>query len=508
MNIKKIITIAAIALVLSLALAAVSVQRSFLRRGNQKLLDADADPRHQAAKSIYRETPFYYPFKAAPTKMVALTAFTQDFANLDRQNSQGFRGPEYTLAHPPNTFRIVIIGDDATSGFRVPFEETFPAMLGRLLDAKCNQIHFEVIPLGVPGQRLADDFILLLAHAQSLKPDLVVFQVSSQSADFYPYADIFFAQGVQDVFADYEKKEAEVINENSIDWQIFSESLERIATWSKTAAVPVAFVAVPVVDSTESGHNFNHYDANQLSSNPQFAAYQKIVGKIQSEGLRLEDLLDNFKTQAGARYLTFSESPSDLNAYAHRLIAQNLVPFLEKAGLVGCKKKVRPAGGQWTQEYMIRQKAARQWALLTSSYEEQFRFFTELNQMYPSDAWITTQMADVYSSWGRRPKAAALYSALTDVAPSISAPWYHMAMNVSPNRKREYLERMIKIVPDHAPAMQTLSDIYVKDNRVEDACNLLQRLTTLTTIKWQFQKNKQVFQSIHCAQISASTTAH
>jgi hypothetical protein len=68
----KLFAVTIIAVLLSVALAAVSVQRYFLRRGNQKLVDATVDTsRRQAAKSIYRETPFYFPFKAASTRLTA-----------------------------------------------------------------------------------------------------------------------------------------------------------------------------------------------------------------------------------------------------------------------------------------------------------------------------------------------------------------------------------------------------------------------------------------------------
>ena len=46
-----------------------------------------------------------------------------------RQNSHGFRVPEYTISRPPETFRIVILGDSFTWGWGVSDDETFVLVL-------------------------------------------------------------------------------------------------------------------------------------------------------------------------------------------------------------------------------------------------------------------------------------------------------------------------------------------------------------------------------------------
>ena len=68
-------------------------------------------------------TPFFYPFKTRPTHMNTFYSFTQDYGRIIRYNSHGFRTPEYTIAHPANTFRIVFFGDAYTAGSNLPPEE-------------------------------------------------------------------------------------------------------------------------------------------------------------------------------------------------------------------------------------------------------------------------------------------------------------------------------------------------------------------------------------------------
>src|SRR5262249_17753260 len=158
---------------------------------------------------------FYFPFKAHPTTLPGLVPFSRDFQGLGRHNSHGFRAPEYTIARPANTFRILIIGDSITYGMGVLEQETYPQILERLLKQQCPNLHPQVIPLGVTGHRLADMWIELLAHGQSLKPDLVVFQIAPTDINFFGYFNILSAGQVPDIVTNFNKKEMEVFSEGS-----------------------------------------------------------------------------------------------------------------------------------------------------------------------------------------------------------------------------------------------------------------------------------------------------
>src|SRR5271154_5995152 len=43
-------------------------------------------------------------------------------------NRDGFRGPEYSLAKPPDTLRIAVLGDSFTEANQVALEDTFCAV--------------------------------------------------------------------------------------------------------------------------------------------------------------------------------------------------------------------------------------------------------------------------------------------------------------------------------------------------------------------------------------------
>lgn len=57
----------------------------------------------------------------------------------------------FTIEKPPNTFRIMALGDSFTFGENVNTEDNYPSQLQNLLDKKCTGVAFQVFNLGVEG---------------------------------------------------------------------------------------------------------------------------------------------------------------------------------------------------------------------------------------------------------------------------------------------------------------------------------------------------------------------
>ncbi|MDO8446202.1 MAG: hypothetical protein Q7T53_08890 [Deltaproteobacteria bacterium] len=67
----------------------------------------------------------------------------------------------YTLQKPPNTFRIVVLGDSFTFGMGVKKEETFAYRLESLLNSKSSETRVEVINLGFLDLNTVQELIVL-----------------------------------------------------------------------------------------------------------------------------------------------------------------------------------------------------------------------------------------------------------------------------------------------------------------------------------------------------------
>ena len=491
-----------------LSAAAIAVFRVNLRSGDERAVAVMSrrDSRSQAARWIFHQTPFCYRFKEKVAYLPNLYPFTQDLGRIERQNSHGFRTAEYTIAHPPNTFRILILGNGLVWSAAVPVEQTFSYVTATMMNRTCTNFHTEVIADAISGSRLADNLIRLLAHGQYLKPDLVIFQMSPGDLNLYNYGTIFFLHGIEKLFAAYSAKEAEVLSENSADWMVFDETLTKIKEWSDEKKTPVAFLVFPEIDVQRSGNNFSQYDAQRVAGMPQISQFHKVVDQIQNKGFPTLYLQETIKKSN--QYLTISEQIPDLNPSAQRLVAETLVSFLFDQRLVGClQTNMHKQDIHWKEERALREKAAAEWENYNASFTTQLSFFQALADLYPRDPWVTTELADTYFNLKQYRQSYKMYASLLDIAPDISAPWYHMAISGGrPETRTGLLEQMLKAVPDHTLTMQALVPLYLQTKRKADACRLLTRILEIPTYAEEYNSAKKAFDENRCASTATATT--
>ncbi|MCI0413880.1 hypothetical protein L0222_13905 [bacterium] len=490
-------------LVLSITAAVLTFVRASAQRGVQrKIGPVEKESRRQAASYTVYETTFRFPYQArASLNMIMTFPFTRNFGFHDKQNSQGFWTPEYTTAHPPNTFRILVIGNGMTCTVNLPLEETYPYLLAGLLNRKCKNFKSEVISLSINGHKMTDEVVKLFAHGQYLNPDLVIFQVVPSDIEFYSYLRFFHVLQREKEHELYTAKQNEVFSDQSLDWKIFSESLAVIKSWSDKNSVPVGFMVFPPIDTGKMGRNFNHYDSRTMSSGPVFQFYPKFVTHIQQNGFPTLDLLVTFREKAGDRYLASSQVFGGLNPYAHRLIAETLMSFLSEQNMFGCDAKIRPGDGNWPKESTLRDMAANDWLKYNVSHVEQLKFYQELHRIYPKNPWITAQLADVNFLLRKREEAYNLYNSMNEMAPGIAVPWYQMAASTRfPKRKVDLMQKMLQTAPDHVQSMQGLASYYT----VDKACVLLTRLLEIPVSKEQHKTNKILYEKNQCAQVLSS----
>ena len=94
-------------------------------------------------------------------------------------NREGFRGPEVALNKPPDTARVVILGDSFTEAQQVAYEDTFAAVVQQEL-ASCPSLRgkkIEVLNLGCDGYGTAQERIAMSREAARFSPDVVVLAI-------------------------------------------------------------------------------------------------------------------------------------------------------------------------------------------------------------------------------------------------------------------------------------------------------------------------------------------
>lgn len=90
-------------------------------------------------------------------------------------NSLGTRGPEFQVAKPPNTLRILSLGDSRTFGWGLRESETYSDRLRQLLQAKCGATRkVEVINAGVNAWSYPQMLAYFRETGLGFHPDIVI----------------------------------------------------------------------------------------------------------------------------------------------------------------------------------------------------------------------------------------------------------------------------------------------------------------------------------------------
>ena len=102
-------------------------------------------------------------------------AWEYRYDGIERNNIFGFRTAYESLEKPPNTFRIVALGDSFTWGDKIPdTEDTWPAQLENELRQSAEPLSLEVVNLGHRGYTTANEAELLQRLGWSYQPDMVI----------------------------------------------------------------------------------------------------------------------------------------------------------------------------------------------------------------------------------------------------------------------------------------------------------------------------------------------
>jgi hypothetical protein len=97
-------------------------------------------------------------------------------AGFVRVNRAGFRGPEWTVAKPPDTLRVAVVGDSFTEAPQVAYDQTFCTVAEHALGG-CKGLggkRVQVMDFGTDAYGTAQELITLRRHAWRYSPDLVV----------------------------------------------------------------------------------------------------------------------------------------------------------------------------------------------------------------------------------------------------------------------------------------------------------------------------------------------
>lgn len=98
---------------------------------------------------------------------------TREFHYVQTVNSSGLRGPEIAATKPPDTYRILVLGDSFVMGKGVADDEPFPRLIGERLEGADGEA-VQVLNAGVDSYTPLLSYLQLRYRLEGLEPDLVI----------------------------------------------------------------------------------------------------------------------------------------------------------------------------------------------------------------------------------------------------------------------------------------------------------------------------------------------
>ncbi len=93
---------------------------------------------------------------------------------IQTNNNQFRRSSPVEYEKPPNTFRILCLGDSITYGLWLSNNEIYPYYLENILNRERGEKRFEVLNAGAPGSKPIDYYLYLKNEGIKYSPDLVI----------------------------------------------------------------------------------------------------------------------------------------------------------------------------------------------------------------------------------------------------------------------------------------------------------------------------------------------
>lgn len=282
-----------------------------------------------------------------------------------RQNSSGFRLPEFTIAHPPDTFRVVIVGDSFTWGDGVELAQTYHRLLQARFDREwvSPAPKVEIVALGVNGSNFPDNVTRLMTFGARLQPDLALVQFFNNDLQYRATQDLL-ASADNDSYTDFlmettaagrllrdelqrlrrsDKWMVELeraYDPSSQEWGIFESVLAALDAWRTASGVPVAFLSFPDVDTCQRRANYDHFEHPP----PTYSLVARAEHEIERRKFPLLRVLDAFRARAGDRFLAVSKANAHFGPLAHELAADAIFGFLTRADWIDTFATAGPGG--------------------------------------------------------------------------------------------------------------------------------------------------------------------
>jgi lysophospholipase L1-like esterase len=192
-----------------------------------------------------------------------------------KTESHGLRDPERSPQKPPGTYRIMVLGDSITFGWGVPYEQTFPRLLEKSLNANppvAGQ-HYEVINTGVGNLNTAMEVAWFKEEGLKFSPDLVLLGWFLNDAEptpipthnplaYHSFAYVWLDSALDSLMRNtnarqsYREYYSGLFEDSQPGWQKCQRSLDDLAAVCAAHQIPWRVLLIPELHTQGKNYEF------------------------------------------------------------------------------------------------------------------------------------------------------------------------------------------------------------------------------------------------------------
>lgn len=248
----------------------------------------------------------------------------------------------YPPSKAPDTFRIITIGDSATFGPQIQFDDTFSKRLERMMNLNdVEKGKVEVLNWGVPGSSTARQVGAVSKAVSKFSADLVILQISLDDPEPRPFRiaqewhqlenSLNQKPNPASIWQTYDFISSRLNNfllareyenyfnhlfEDPSTWDNFSKSLDRIQAIIKESKTPILAVVFPLLNRPYQKYPFE-------------GIHHKIAVKLNRLHVPYLDLMNKYNNIPVEKLLSPIGSNFYPNELSHRIAADAIYERLE-----------------------------------------------------------------------------------------------------------------------------------------------------------------------------------
>jgi lysophospholipase L1-like esterase len=252
-------------------------------------------------------------------------------------NSLGLRDHEISVQKPAGTYRIVVLGDSTTFGWGVPFEQTYPKLIEKSLNARPpagGWTNYEVINTGIGNYNTAQELASLKDRWLVLKPDMVLIGWYINDAEptprpsynwlaYHSYGYIWITSNFDALRRNlgagqnYKQYYEGLYDDKQPGWPKCQAAFAELARLCKDRNTPLHVLLIPELHTLSGNYEFTHID--------------DLIRQIGiKNGVSVLDLIEAFPADGDPKQYWASPEDDHPNGKANELMAAKIEDVLRR----------------------------------------------------------------------------------------------------------------------------------------------------------------------------------